>query len=31
LSVDSLLKEKVISLDRENNSIVIQYSGMSFR
>jgi hypothetical protein len=31
LSVDSLLHEKVISLDRENNSIVIQYSGMSFR
>lgn len=31
LSVDSLLREKMIELDRENNSIVIRYSGMSFR
>ncbi len=31
LSVDSLLNEKLISLDHENNSIVIEYSGMSFR
>lgn len=31
LSVDSLLNEKMISLGRENNSIVIEYSGMSFR
>lgn len=31
LSVDSLLRGKLISLDRENNSIIIQFSGMSFR
>lgn len=31
LSVDSLLREKLISLDRQNNSIVIEFSGMSFR
>lgn len=31
LSVDSLLREKMISLARENNSIVIEFSGMSFR